>query len=111
MTMPREPRQATGYSNDADRWDAVLRRDKDADGAFCYSVITTGVYCRPSCPSRRAKRENVAFHPTPGDAERAGFRACKRCHPDGPSLGQRHAAAVTAACRLIESSDEAPDLD
>ena len=52
MTMPRETRQATGYSNDADRWDAVLRRDKNADGAFFYSVMTTGVYCRPICPAR-----------------------------------------------------------
>ncbi|AWJ86093.1 hypothetical protein TSH58p_19765 (plasmid) [Azospirillum sp. TSH58] len=63
-------------------WRAVMRRD--GDGRFVYAVRTTGVYCRPSCPSRRAKRENVAFHPDAAAAEAAGFRPCKRCRPDAP---------------------------
>lgn len=99
------------FANDTERWDAVTRRDGEADGSFYYSVRTTGVYCRPSCASRPAKRENVAFHATCEDAERAGFRACKRCRPNEAALAEQHAAAVAKACRLIESADEAPDLD
>jgi len=64
------------------RWSAVMARDRSADGTFCYSVSTTGVYCRPSCPARLAKPCNVRLHRTRGDAERAGFRPCKRCKPD-----------------------------
>jgi AraC family transcriptional regulator, regulatory protein of adaptative response / methylated-DNA-[protein]-cysteine methyltransferase len=65
-----------------DRWQAVISRDRNSDGQFFYSVRTTGVYCRPSCASRRPKRENVAFHETAADAERDGYRACKRCKPE-----------------------------
>jgi AraC family transcriptional regulator of adaptative response/methylated-DNA-[protein]-cysteine methyltransferase len=71
-----------GYSTDHHRWAAVVARDADADGRFYYSVATTGVYCRPSCAARLARRENVAFHETCTDAERAGFRPCKRCRPN-----------------------------
>ncbi len=94
----------------ADRWAAIIARDKSRDGAFVYSVATTGVYCRPSCPSRQAKRENVCFHDTPSDAERAGFRACKRCRPDGPAPETEQARRVAAACRLIEEAEEMPLL-
>lgn len=99
------------YSSDAERWAAVVRRDRRADGAFYYSVKTTGVYCRPSCGSRRARRENVGFHPTCEDAERAGFRACKRCRPTEAALEARHAAVVAKACRAIEKAEEMPRLD
>jgi AraC family transcriptional regulator of adaptative response/methylated-DNA-[protein]-cysteine methyltransferase len=92
------------------RWAALRRRDPKADGKFYYSVKTTGVYCRPSCPSRLAKAENVAFHTTRAGAERAGFRPCKRCKPDQPSLAAQHAAMVARICRSIESSDTAPRL-
>jgi uncharacterized protein len=64
------------------RWNAVVNRDAAADGRFYYSVSTTGVYCFPSCRARLAKREHVRFHATREDAERAGFRPCKRCKPD-----------------------------
>ena len=64
---------------DEQRWEAVRRRDPAAVGAFYYSVRTTGVYCRPTCAARLPRRENVAFHATCADAERAGFRPCKRC--------------------------------
>ncbi len=92
------------------RWTAVLSRDSKADGKFYYSVATTGVYCRPSCASRRAKRVNVAFHATRETAERAGFRPCKRCKPDQPALAEQHAATVARICRLIERSEKTPSL-
>jgi len=99
------------YTSDRARWNAVVQKDPNADGKFYYSVKTTGVYCRPSCPGRRALRQNVAFHPSCADAEKAGFRACKRCIPNGPSMQERHATAVAAACRTIESTDDLPNLE
>lgn len=100
------------YDTDADRWDAVQRRDPQADGRFWYSVSSTGVYCRPSCGARPALRRNVRFHDSCAAAEQAGFRACLRCKPDQPPLAERHAQAVAQACRLIDAAAEAaPDLD
>lgn len=93
------------------RWAALQARDPRADGSFFYSVKTTGVYCRPSCAARPARPENVAFHATAADAERAGFRPCKRCKPDQPSLTEQHVAMVTAACRLIEQAETTPTLE
>ncbi len=102
-TLPRP-------TDDAARWAAVQARDAAADGLFVYSVATTGVYCRPSCPSRPARRENVAFHATNAAAEAAGFRPCKRCRPDGESPAEARAAAVARACRIIDAADEPPVL-
>ncbi len=97
---------------DADpRWQAIVERDPAFDGTFYYAVKTTGVYCRPSCASRLARSENVTFYALPEDAERAGFRPCRRCRPNEASLRERQAAAVTAACRAIETADEPPTLD
>jgi AraC family transcriptional regulator of adaptative response/methylated-DNA-[protein]-cysteine methyltransferase len=70
------------FNNDESRWAAVLTRDPAADGHFWYGVRTTGVFCRPSCPSRQAKRENVSFFTTQDAARSRGFRPCKRCRPD-----------------------------
>jgi len=109
MGAARDGAMATPSDND-ERWSAVVRRDLSADGVFCYSVRTTGVYCRPSCPARRPRRENVAFHPTPEAAERAGFRACKRCRPNAPTQAAQRAAVVAKACRAIETADEMPNL-
>ena len=92
------------------RWAAVVARDPKADGKFFYSVRTTGVYCRPSCAARMARPENVEFHLTAADAERAGFRPCKRCKPDQPSLAVQHAALVAELCRLIENAEQVPSL-
>ena len=92
------------------RWAAVVARDHRADGAFFYSVETTGVYCRPSCGSRLANPKNVRFHETAADAARAGFRPCRRCRPDQPTLEQLHAARVADACRMIETAEEMPTL-
>ena len=93
------------------RWAAIIARDPAADGSFLYSVRTTGVYCRPSCASRRARPEHVAFHLTAADAERAGFRPCLRCRPDRPPLVEQHAATVASLCRFIESAEQAPSLE
>lgn len=101
----------TPFTSDDQRWAAVVAHDRRADEVFWYSVRTTGVYCRPSCPARTARRENVAFHLTRADAERAGFRPCKRCRPTEVSLESRQAAAVAKACRLIEEAEEQPNLD
>jgi AraC family transcriptional regulator of adaptative response/methylated-DNA-[protein]-cysteine methyltransferase len=98
------------FSNDDDCWAAVVHRDRSADGVFYYSVLTTGVYCRPSCHSRLARRENVAFHTTCEEAEKAGFRPCKRCRPDEPPLAERRAASVAKACRMIEEAEKMPNL-
>ncbi len=92
------------------RWASVLARDRSADGQFWYSVSTTGVYCRPSCPSRTAKPEHVRLHATLEDARASGARPCKRCKPDGLSQNAEHAAIVTRACQLIERSEELPSL-
>ena len=99
------------FEDAAKRWAAVVARDRHADGHFVYSVRTTGVYCRPSCASRCARREHVRFHLTSVDAERAGFRPCKRCRPNEPGLAERRAAVVAAACRVIERAESPPSLD
>ncbi len=96
--------------NERDLWNAVCRRDRTFDGLFYYSVTTTGVYCRPSCPSRRANRTNVAFHASSSDAERAGFRPCRRCKPNAPTPRERDADKVARACQLIETAQEPPKL-
>ena len=102
-------KSASEIENDR-RWAAIVARDVRADETFWYSVITTGVYCRPSCGSRRPRPENVRFHATRAEAERAGFRACKRCKPDQAAVGEQHASLVTAACRWIEAEETAPTL-
>src|SRR5579875_3063667 len=109
VTIRAHPARA--FASEARRWAAVVRRDRRADGAFYYSVRTTGVYCRPSCAARRARRENVAFHASCAEAERAGFRPCKRCRPNEAPLAADHARAVAQACRLIETAEEVPSLD
>jgi AraC family transcriptional regulator of adaptative response/methylated-DNA-[protein]-cysteine methyltransferase len=93
------------------RWSQLMARDKSADGTFWYSVQTTGVYCRPSCPSRRANPGNVTLHDDLLSAQATGFRPCRRCNPDGASPEARHSALIARACRLIEHSDEALPLD
>src|SRR5262249_60778316 len=70
-----------------------------------------GVYCRPSCPARLPRREHAAFHATCADAERAGFRPCKRCRPNEVSLAERHHAAVEKVCRQIETAEQVPSLN
>ena len=96
---------------DDQRWAAFARREAAADGSFVVCVRTTRIYCRPTCPARRALRHNVEFRDTCAEAERAGYRACKRCKPNAASQAERHAAAVARACRLIEAAETMPSLD
>lgn len=96
---------------DDERWAAVAGRDEAADDRFVYAVVTTGVYCRPSCPSKRPRPENVRYFSTNDDAEADGFRACRRCRPREQSARQRRAGIVAEACRLLDGSDEPPDLE
>ena len=98
------------FESDDERWEAVVNRDRRAEGHFILGVVTTGIYCRPGCPARPPRRENVRFFACREKAERAGFRPCKRCRPTAPSLEERRASAVARACRLIEDAEEMPGL-
>jgi AraC family transcriptional regulator of adaptative response/methylated-DNA-[protein]-cysteine methyltransferase len=96
---------------DKPRWNAVLARDSAHDGEFVFAVSSTGVYCRPSCPARRPRRENVQFFLRPEQAEQAGYRACLRCRPKSYS-GNPESDGVKAICRFIEQHlDEPLTLD
>src|SRR5580692_11193848 len=110
MTEMRPPDALRAPARDEERWQAVKRRDPAFDGEFLFAVRTTGVYCRPSCASRPAKRENVSFFPTGAEAEKAGYRACKRCRPDKLGAPDPQVQAVKRACERIESAEEAPGL-
>jgi AraC family transcriptional regulator of adaptative response/methylated-DNA-[protein]-cysteine methyltransferase len=110
MTLNHGKSNAPAATEADPRWARVIARDRSADGLFWYSVSTTGVYCRPSCPSRIANPKNVSLHGTLAEAKATGFRACKRCHPDGISPEDMNSILVAKACRLIEQSEELPSL-
>jgi AraC family transcriptional regulator of adaptative response/methylated-DNA-[protein]-cysteine methyltransferase len=110
-TIEKPTRRPQKLAGDDRRYGAVVARDKTFDDAFVYAVATTGIYCRPSCPSRLARRENMSFHESREAAEAAGFRPCKRCKPDAPPLQEQHARRIAEACRLIEAAEEAPKLE
>jgi AraC family transcriptional regulator of adaptative response/methylated-DNA-[protein]-cysteine methyltransferase len=96
---------------DDEYWQAVLRRDRLCDGQFVYAVRSTGVYCRPSCPARRPRQEQVVFFASPAAAAEAGFRACRRCQPDQPAPDEPNLATVQQICRYLEQPHEhAPTL-
>lgn len=113
-SMPvRSSRSATqpAPTVDGPRWNAVLARDADYDGEFVFAVSSTGVYCRPSCPARRPRRENVQFFVRPEQAEQAGYRACLRCRPKSVN-GNTESDGMKAICRFIEQHlDEPLTLD
>jgi AraC family transcriptional regulator, regulatory protein of adaptative response / methylated-DNA-[protein]-cysteine methyltransferase len=96
---------------DDPRWARIVARDKMADGHLWYSVSSTGVYCRPSCPSRMANPQNVELHDTLESAKATGFRPCRRCNQDGASVEAENAALVARACRMIEDREEEPLLE
>ncbi|WP_454732694.1 MULTISPECIES: bifunctional DNA-binding transcriptional regulator/O6-methylguanine-DNA methyltransferase Ada [Cupriavidus] len=102
---------ATSPTEHDPRWARVLARDPAADGDFVYAVKTTGVYCRPSSPSRLPRPENVEFFDTPQAAEAAGYRPSKRAAADQSATAAQHAALVAEACRRIEHAAEPPALD
>src|ERR1700689_4125300 len=110
MTETRQTDTSRAPAPDEERWQAVKRRDLAFDGTFLFAVRTTGVYCRPSCASRPAKRENVSFCSTAAEAEKAGSRACKRCRPDQLGAPDPQMQAVKRACERIETAEEAPKL-
>jgi AraC family transcriptional regulator, regulatory protein of adaptative response / methylated-DNA-[protein]-cysteine methyltransferase len=97
--------------NDQRRWTAVMERDRRADGRFCFAVTSTGVFCRPSCPSRRPRRDRVRFFDSPAEAERAGFRPCRRCRPTAsPEETSTTASIRKATSYLTAHADEAVSL-
>ena len=91
-------------SLDDDRWQAILARDGRQDGEFVFAVRSTGIYCRPSCPARRPRRENVRFFGDAAAAERAGFRACRRCRPRAAATAQE--ALVARATAWLDTHAE-----
>jgi len=97
------------FTTEAARWRALSIRDPTANGHFLYTVKSTHVYCRPTCPARLARRANIGFCKTPAEAEAAGYRACKRCKPDEDTTEVPQAKAVAKACRLIEEAVERGD--
>src|SRR5919198_915766 len=101
---------STEKLNDAARWNAVVGHDRDADGLFVYAVRSTGVYCRPSCASRRPRRDRVSFFDTPDEARRAGFRACRRCRPDGAAAPDPWVDKIRRACVYLANVDGHPSL-
>lgn len=88
-------------------WNAVRDRDRGADGKFVYAVRSTGIYCRPSCPSKKPQRKQVEFYALPEAAEQKGFRACRRCKPRTVRLRDPRTAAVAQVCRAIETRIDA----
>lgn len=94
--------------DDEQCWDAVLTRNAQVDGTFVFAVRSTGIYCRPSCPARRPHREQVVFFRLPQEASAAGFRACRRCHPEQAHLPEPQAELVERICRYIETHLDAP---
>ena len=109
MPLSEAKREAESRTSAADetRWEAVVARDASQDGKFVFAVSSTGVYCRPSCPARRPRRENVDFFLRPENAEQAGYRACLRCRPKALS-GNGQADSVKAICRFIEQHLDEP---
>src|SRR5437899_11083386 len=95
------------HASEIRQWEAVMSRDPNQDGRFVFAVSSTGVYCRPSCPSRRPRRENVTFFRKPDEAEKAGYRACLRCRPRAIS-GNAQMEMVKAVCRYIEQHLDEP---
>ncbi|MEJ5975461.1 methylated-DNA--[protein]-cysteine S-methyltransferase [Novosphingobium sp. PS1R-30] len=102
------PEPAPVPADDDARWRIALAKDRRFDGVFITGVHSTGIYCRPSCPARPPKRENVSFYATPADAEAAGLRACLRCRPDDVS---RDELAVSRAIRMLRDAEETVPLD
>jgi len=97
------------FASEAACWQAVLNRDASAVGHFYYGVLTTGVFCLPSCGARTPLRTNVAFFKSPAQAKSAGLRPCKRCKPDQETRVP-HAKVIAAACRWLEEAEQEPSL-
>src|SRR5207237_8614076 len=92
-----------GIATDVEKWKAVAGRDEAKDGLFVFAVRSTGIYCKPSCPARHPSLEQAIFFSQPDAAERSGFRACKRCHPQEARPSAR-AQLIQKPCRYIEAN-------
>src|SRR3989442_12498837 len=101
MNMP-------SVTNNPELWDAVLSRDAARDGSFVFAVRSTGIYCRPSCPARRPRREQVKFFQVPEAAEREGFRAFRRCHPRRLQSSDPRIDLARRICHAIDEHEEEP---
>lgn len=99
------------FTDEKKRWNAVVKRDRGAEGIFYYAVRTTGVFCRPGCSSRLPVRENVEFFDTCSEAELAGYRPCKRCKPGDSSPHERLEGAIVQACRRLEQPEDTLKLE
>src|ERR1700733_561005 len=110
-TLKASPKATASSVAEDPRWARIVARDKTADGHLWYSVVTTGVYCRPSCPSRVANPQNVQLHDNLESARGAVFRPCNGCNPEGLSADAENAALVAKVCRMIEESEEEPSLE
>src|SRR5580698_6788477 len=103
QTMGRA--ESVGHANHNQAlWDSVRGRDRAADGVFVYAVRSTGIYCRPSCPSRRPRREQVVFYSLPEAAEQEGFRSCKRCRPGAVPATDPNVEKMRGVCRAIDEA-------
>lgn len=109
-TMSSSKQQRERQTSSDARWRSVLSRDGNQDGKFFYGVQTTGVFCRPSCGARTPRPENVTFFDTVSLAERAGYRACRRCKPTEKAPHEQQAQLIAELCKLIEQSTEMPTL-
>lgn len=105
--MKREPNSFVSIEgiHQENWWQATVARDRNFDGTFVFAVRSTGIYCRPSCPARRTRRERVLFFQLPEIAEQAGFRPCLRCRPNEVAIRDPRVKLVQRACRYIEESD------
>lgn len=111
LTAAPAPATTSRYETDEERWRAVRDGDEAADGTFYYVVRTTGIYSRPSCVARLARRENVEFHSTLEEVRALGYRPCRRCHPDEPEQNRYYADTVARACLLMDGALTPPNLD
>lgn len=108
MSAVLNPQMSMFPGDEEAKWSAVLSKDNRFDGQFVFAVSSTGIYCRPSCPSRRPRRDRVSFFQLPEAAEQAGFRACRRCHPRQTRAGDPQVEMVQQVCRLIEENEGEP---
>jgi AraC family transcriptional regulator, regulatory protein of adaptative response / methylated-DNA-[protein]-cysteine methyltransferase len=112
LALSKQNQVKVGRTDEEVYWKAVVNRDSGFDGRVFFGVRSTGIYCRPSCPARRPRREQVVFFHLPETAERAGFRSCKRCHPRNTATGDPHVEIVRRACLYIENHvDKHPTLE
>jgi AraC family transcriptional regulator, regulatory protein of adaptative response / methylated-DNA-[protein]-cysteine methyltransferase len=105
------PSTTTAFDTEAQRWNAVVARDRAADGQFVYAVRSTRIFCHPSCPSRPARQSNVTFYADATEAAAAGYRPCKRCRPGLVSRFDQQTSAIEKACRIVCDAADPPSLE